>query len=99
MGRSDDEENVQEEDLGFGNILLVDNLPVVSIEKFEKLVSLIRGIYGRFGTIKEDWMPHDPSTNKTLGYCFIEYTTPQVFFESSVDRIINSYLIEYLMLL
>ncbi|KAK9924080.1 hypothetical protein M0R45_032468 [Rubus argutus] len=74
---SDDEENVLEEDLGFGNIILVDNLPVVSREKFEKLVSLIRGIYGRFGTIKEDWMPHDPNNNKSLGYCFIEYNTPQ----------------------
>lgn len=86
MGSSDVEENVQEEDLGFGNIILVDNLPVVSREKFEKLVSLIRRIYGRFGTIKEDWMPHDPNTNKSLGYCFIEYNTPQVFFESSACR-------------
>lgn len=80
---SDDDDVIQEENLefdsGFGNIIVVDNLPVVPKEKFEKLVTVVRKIYSQIGAIKEDglWMPVDPSTEKSLGYCFIEYNTPQ----------------------
>lgn len=65
---------------GFGNIIVVDNLPVVPIEKFEKLENVIRKIYSQLGVIKEDgfWMPLEPETQKTMGYCFIEFNTPQV---------------------
>lgn len=67
-------------DAGFGNIIVVDNLPVVPREKFEKLEGVIRKIYSQIGVIKEDglWMPVESDTQKTLGYCFIEYNTPQV---------------------
>lgn len=67
-------------DKGLGNIIIVDNLPVVPREKFEKLEGVVRKIYGQIGVIKEDglWMPVDPDTQKTLGYCFIEYNTAQV---------------------
>ncbi|XP_057550220.1 eukaryotic translation initiation factor 3 subunit B-like [Amaranthus tricolor] len=66
-------------DQGFANIIVVDRLPQVPKEKFEKLESVIRKIYSQIGVIKEDgfWMPVDSSTGKTLGYCFIEYNTPQ----------------------
>ncbi|XP_020206252.1 eukaryotic translation initiation factor 3 subunit B [Cajanus cajan] len=80
---SDDEEIYQEDNLefesGFGNIIVVDNLPVVPREKFEKLEGVVRKIYSQIGVIKEGglWMPVDPETEKTLGYCFIEYNTPQ----------------------
>lgn len=80
---SDDDDVIQEENLefdsGFGNIIVVDNLPVVPKEKFEKLVTVVRKIYSQIGAIKEDglWMPVDPATEKSLGYCFIEYNTPQ----------------------
>ncbi|KAL0464310.1 UNVERIFIED_CONTAM: Eukaryotic translation initiation factor 3 subunit B [Sesamum latifolium] len=80
---SDDEDLKEEESLefeeGFGNIIVVDNLPVVPKEKFEKLEGVVRKIYSQIGVIKEDglWMPVDPETHKTLGYCFIEYNTPQ----------------------
>lgn len=59
---------------------MVDNLPVVPREKFEKLEGVIRKIYSQIGVIKDDgfWMPLDAETQKTLGYCFIEYNTPQV---------------------
>lgn len=59
---------------------MVDNLPVVPREKFEKLEGVIRKIYSQISVIKDDgfWMPVDPETKKTLGYCFIEYNTPQV---------------------
>ncbi|KAK8522409.1 hypothetical protein V6N13_115379 [Hibiscus sabdariffa] len=80
---SDDEDvyldDQLEFDSGFGNVIVVDNLPVVPREKFEKLEGVIRKIYSQIGVIKEDglWMPTDPETKKTLGYCFIEYNTPQ----------------------
>ncbi|KAK6918127.1 hypothetical protein RJ641_016549 [Dillenia turbinata] len=78
---SDDEDLKEVDQLefeqGFDNIIVVDNLPVVPSEKFDKLVGVIRKIYSQIGTIKEDelWMPVDAS-GKTLGYCFIEYITP-----------------------
>jgi hypothetical protein len=82
---SDDEDVLREEnsgsfDTGFGNIIVVDNLPVVPKEKFEKLEGVVRKIYGQIGVIKDDglWMPVDPATGKSLGDCFIEYNTPQV---------------------
>ncbi|KAK0604707.1 hypothetical protein LWI29_018535 [Acer saccharum] len=80
---SDDEDVYEDDQLefdsGFGNIIVVGNLPVVSKEKFEKLEGVIRKIYSQIGVIKDDglWMPVDPQTHKTLGYCFIEYNTPQ----------------------
>ncbi|KAI4319101.1 hypothetical protein MLD38_032743 [Melastoma candidum] len=80
---SDDEDLYQDDhlelDTSLNNIIIVDNLPVVPREKFDKLEGVIRKIYGQIGLIKEDgfWMPVDPDTQKTLGYCFIEYNTPQ----------------------
>lgn len=74
-----DENDVQEDnlkfDIGFGHII------VVPPYKFEKLEGVIRKIYCQIGlTIREDgfWMPVSHVTDKTLGYCFIEYNTPQV---------------------
>ncbi|OVA00273.1 RNA recognition motif domain [Macleaya cordata] len=82
---SDDEyemcqEDTMEFEYGFGNIVVVDSLPVVFPEKFEKLERVIRKYFGQIGCIKEEngfWMPVNPETEKTLGYCFIEYNTPQ----------------------
>jgi translation initiation factor 3 subunit B len=80
--KSDDEEEeeeVLETDTGFGNVIVVDNLPIVAIEKFDKLEGVIRKIFGQIGVICEDglWMPKDEN-GKTKGYAFIEYNTPQV---------------------
>ncbi|XP_072963175.1 eukaryotic translation initiation factor 3 subunit B-like [Typha angustifolia] len=81
---SDDEEILHQEEppefeAGFGNIIVVDNLPVVAPEKFEKLEGVIRKIYSQIGVIKEGGllMPVNPETQKTLGYCFVEFNTPQ----------------------
>ncbi|XP_056699547.1 eukaryotic translation initiation factor 3 subunit B [Spinacia oleracea] len=80
---SDDEDLRAEEntefDPGYSNIIVVDHLPQVPKEKFDKLESVIRKIYSQIGVIKENgfWMPVDPATEKTLGYCFIVYNTPQ----------------------
>ncbi|KAK9273277.1 hypothetical protein L1049_018084 [Liquidambar formosana] len=81
--KSEDDDLHQEDsleyDFRFANIIVVDNLPVVPWEKFEKLEGVVRKIYSQIGVIKEDglWIPVDPETQKTLGYCFIEYNTPQ----------------------
>lgn len=85
-GFSDDEgvyhDDQLEFDTGFGNIIVVDNLPVVPKTKFEKLENVLKKIYSQLGVIKEKglWMPVDPNTGMTLGYCFIEFNTPQVYF-------------------
>eukprot|EP00249_Psilotum_nudum_P011425 c23165_g1_i2 orf=444-2627(-) len=80
--KSEDEEEEEETlefESGFGNVIVVDNLPVVAPEKFEKLEGVVRKIFGQIGTIRDGglWMPVDEETGKTKGYAFIEYTTPQ----------------------
>ena len=80
---SDDEEEVEEVnefDSGFGNVVLVDNLPVVAPEKYEKLENVVRKIFGQMGTIREHGlvMPIEEETKKTKGYAFIEYNTNEV---------------------
>ncbi|KAG0447216.1 hypothetical protein HPP92_028477 [Vanilla planifolia] len=82
--KSDDEEDLYHEESlelesGFGNVIVVDNLPIVSSEKFEKLEGVIRKIYSQIGVIRDGglWMPLNPDSQKTLGYCFIEYNTAQ----------------------
>jgi translation initiation factor 3 subunit B len=82
--RSDDEDILQKEDLpeldmGLSNIVVVDNLPVVSPEKYEKLEKVVRKIFSPHGVIVGLWMPTDPNTQMTYGYCFIEYNTPKVY--------------------
>ncbi|KAJ3697547.1 hypothetical protein LUZ61_001252 [Rhynchospora tenuis] len=73
------EEEPQEFETGYGNVIVVDNLPLVSPEKFTKLEGVIHKIYSQTGVIKEGglWMPLNPDTNMTLGYCFIEFNTAQ----------------------
>ncbi|KAI5655853.1 hypothetical protein M9H77_33040 [Catharanthus roseus] len=75
--QSDDEKWLND----FSNVIIVDNLPMVGPAKFKKLENYIRNIYDKIktGMIKEDgfFMPVNPETQKTLGYCFIEFNTPQ----------------------
>lgn len=83
-GGSDDEDlnegDPLEFDGGFSNIVVVDNIPIVPTEKFEKLEGVVRKISSQMGVIKEEglWIPIDPASQKTLGYCFVEFNTPQV---------------------
>ena len=81
---SDDDEEVEEVnefDSGFGNVVLVDNLPVVAPEKYEKLENVVRKIFSQMGTIREHGlvMPIEEETKKTKGYAFIEYNTNEVY--------------------
>ncbi|KAJ4728759.1 Eukaryotic translation initiation factor 3 subunit B [Melia azedarach] len=66
----------EDDDQSLDKFVVVDNLPVVGPEKFEKLKSVVCRI---FNVIKDDmfFMPLDSDTGQSLGYCFIEYNTPQ----------------------
>lgn len=87
-GSDDDDQDLNEDDsspaldTGFGNTIIVDTRPVIRTKKHDKLRGVIREICSRMGVIKEDGggvsMPVDPASQKTLGYCFAEYNTPQV---------------------
>ncbi|PWA46069.1 hypothetical protein CTI12_AA512430 [Artemisia annua] len=79
---SDDEDMYDEEELleqGFGNVIVVDNIPVVSCETFDKLEGVLRMIFSRCGVIKENglWIPVEEGTGRTRGYCFVEFNTAQ----------------------
>ncbi|XP_038885618.1 eukaryotic translation initiation factor 3 subunit B-like [Benincasa hispida] len=67
------------EDFGIIRSKLYTFKRIVPPEKFEKLEGVVHKIFGQIRVIKDDglWMPVDPTTQKTLGYCFIEYDTPQ----------------------
>lgn len=66
--------------IGFGNVIVVDNLPIVKAEMAQQLESEIRRVFSEVGVIKEDGfsMPLNPLNQKTLGRCFIEFSTRQV---------------------
>ena len=97
---SDDEgvyhDDQLEFDTGFGNIIVVDNLPVVPKAKFEKLENVLKKIYNQLGVIKENglWMPVDPDTGVTLGYCFIEFNTPQVTYLTFYVSLCHMYVVD-----
>ena len=59
---------------GFGNVVVVDNLPKVPSAKVEKLSTVLRKIFGQIGAIREDGlvMPVD-DTGTTKGFAFVEY--------------------------
>ncbi|ONI06200.1 hypothetical protein PRUPE_5G046800 [Prunus persica] len=65
--------------IGFGNVIVVDNLPIVKAEMAQQLESEIRRVFSEVGVIKEDGfsMPLNPLNQKTLGRCFIEFSSRQ----------------------
>jgi translation initiation factor 3 subunit B len=79
---SDDEvdEDVQQiqRDTGFSCVVVVDNLPNVSMEKYEKLINVLKKIFSQLGEVHEDgfYMPVDEAAKKTKGFAFIEFATP-----------------------
>lgn len=80
-GDSSDDEPMPElefKDAGLNRIIIVDNLPVVTEEKYAKLVNVVTKIFSRIGNMAENGlhMPRDGS-NTTKGYAFIEFTTKQ----------------------
>jgi len=74
LGYSDNEEDeleVVEHETGLGNIIVIDNLPVVPPEKAEKLQAVIRKIFGQIGEIREGglFMPLEEETEENKGLC------------------------------
>mmetsp|Transcript_39834 Transcript_39834/g.55322 ORF Transcript_39834/g.55322 Transcript_39834/m.55322 type:complete len:692 (+) Transcript_39834:144-2219(+) len=75
---SDDDESAVEEvvkETGFGNVIVVDNLPVVPPAKCDKLITVVTKIFSQLGAIREGglYMPKDEATQNSKGYAFIEY--------------------------
>jgi hypothetical protein len=63
-------------DKSFASAIIVDNLPVVGKEKFDKLLGVVTKIYSQIpgGAIVEVFMPTDEK-GQTKGYAFVEFST------------------------
>uniref|UniRef100_A0A7S0RNS6 Eukaryotic translation initiation factor 3 subunit B n=1 Tax=Pyramimonas obovata TaxID=1411642 RepID=A0A7S0RNS6_9CHLO len=74
---SEDEEEEEEEELrtesGFGNVIVVDNLPQIGQEKCDKLLSVLKKIFSQFGEIRDGGLCMPMENSKTKGYAFVEY--------------------------
>jgi translation initiation factor 3 subunit B len=65
---------------GFTSCVVVENVPVVDDGPLlGRLTTLISQIFGRCGKIAEDgiYLPVDPKTKKTLGFCIVQYLTEE----------------------
>lgn len=62
--------------LDLNTAIVVDNLPVVGKEKFDRLTGVLRKLYEQLGRITEPdglFMPFDDAKNTTLGFAFINF--------------------------
>ncbi|CAB3378909.1 Hypothetical predicted protein [Cloeon dipterum] len=64
----------REED-SYEGIIVVDGAPQVGPERLEKLKGVIKKMYGKFGTIINEFYPTDEK-NVTKGFIFLEYKNP-----------------------
>ncbi len=71
------EEPVQMEK-DFASCIIVDNLPVVGKDKYEKLHNVVSKIYTQIpgGKVVQIYMPEDVK-GATMGFAFIEFSTPE----------------------
>lgn len=74
-GSDDEQEEDLQTDSGFGNVLVVDNLPSVGPEKFDKLTAILTKIFSGSGRIREGGLfhPMDEEKKMSKGYAFVEY--------------------------
>jgi len=72
-----DEEQI-ELSRGFETCIVVDGLPVVPPEKTEKLLGIVRKVFGQVGDMRDGspYMPMSEDGSTSLGICFIEYDSP-----------------------
>lgn len=61
---------------GVDNVIIVDGIPVVGAERFEKLKGVIRKIYQKYGKITTEHYPVNDK-GETKGYLFLEYSKHQ----------------------
>lgn len=60
---------------GVESVIVVDGVPQVGPERLEKLQSVINKIFGKFGTIVNEYYPKHEN-GQTKGYIFLEYSSP-----------------------
>ncbi|OAF70083.1 hypothetical protein A3Q56_02143 [Intoshia linei] len=61
------------ENLSKGEIIVVDNIPIVPVHTESKLINVINGKFSKVGKIVNFYYPK--ADGKTLGYVFIQYET------------------------
>jgi len=64
---------------GWYSVIVVDNVPVVTPDKYSKLMNVLIKIFGQVGSVVQDgiFLPVDHNTKSTAGFCIVEFTTPQ----------------------
>ncbi|KAL1116208.1 hypothetical protein AAG570_005703 [Ranatra chinensis] len=66
---------------GFDNVIVIDGIPQVGPERFEKLQGVITRMYSKYGTIINVYYPKTENGH-TKGYVFIEYSNAQSALEA-----------------
>lgn len=74
---SDLEEEAPQLDESLANVLVVDGLPEVEKEKFDKLMGVVRKIFSQVGNLINEGvtMPFDQAQQKSKGFAFIEFAS------------------------
>jgi hypothetical protein len=67
---------------------VVDNLPAVPPEKYEKLTAILSKIFSGAGRIREGGLfhPQDPASKMSKGYAFVEYENAEMARAAQVGR-------------
>ena len=79
----DDEQQAYEPELefdgGFGNTIVVDGLPEVAPEKYEKLQGVLVKIFSQVGRLAPGgvMMPMDKASNLSKGFAIVEFSNPR----------------------
>ena len=66
---------------GLENVIVVDRIPQIGPDRFEKLKSVLTKLFSKAGEIVTDHYPLDEKGN-TAGYVFIEYKTKEAAVEA-----------------
>ncbi|XP_071493342.1 eukaryotic translation initiation factor 3 subunit B-like [Diadema antillarum] len=70
------------EALGIDSVIVIDNVPQVGPERLPKLKNVIRKVCSKYGDIITEHYP-EGEDNKTKGYIFIEYSSPENAIEAA----------------
>jgi translation initiation factor 3 subunit B len=72
-------------DASFDNCIVITNLPQVPEAKLDKLTKVVLKLVTKIGTVRAVesesfdgvFMPLDPTKDRSLGFCMVEYETPE----------------------